>query len=228
MLNQQIREVIQQLRSALPAELNTLIEQGAGEISALDIIGNALKAGDKAPSFERLNQRGETRNLQAYLIEGPIVLTFYRGVWCPYCNLQLKAYGDRLAEIEAAGAKLVAISPEKSDAIKILEKSDAPQNIIDMAVTDVPFDVLHDEGNNLGAAYGLEFELPESHKTLLEAFNVDLEALTGSDRYTFPDPATYIIGTDGLIKWAFVPNNYRKRAEVDDILQALVSLKTNC
>lgn len=224
MLNQQIREVIQQFRGALPAEMSALIEQGAGEISALDIVENALKPGSAVPDFALDNQHGVGKALAGYLGEGPLVLTFYRGVWCPYCNLQLKAYSDRLSEIEDAGATLVAVSPEKPNALELLQQSEAPKEVMEMAFTNVPFDVLFDDGNSLGKAFGLQFELPESHQQLLKAFNVDLEALTGNDQFVFPDPATYVVGADGLIKWAFVPNNYRKRAEVDDILNALKQL----
>jgi peroxiredoxin len=123
-----------------------------------------------------------------------------------------------------AGAQLVAVTPEKPEAIAILESTGAPKDVIDMSVGNLPFDVLHDNGNSLAAKFGLEFELPESHKTLMKELHIDLVALTGNQRFVFPDPATYLIGSDGLIKWSFVPNNYRKRAEVDQILTALSEL----
>jgi len=221
MLNQQIRETIQHFRENLPADLNGLIEQGAGEISALDIIERAKKAGDVMPDFTLKNQLGDTRSLAEYRAKGPLVVTFYRGVWCPYCNLQLKAYADRRKEIEAVGAMLVAITPEQPGAVDILRNSGAPADVIDMAVEDVPFDVLHDANSEVAESLGLVFQLPESHRTLLSSLGVDLEALTGSASYTFPDPATYVVKSSGEIAWAFVPNNYRKRAEVDQILNAL-------
>lgn len=226
MLNQQIRETIQLFRENLPAHLNALIEQGAGEISALDIIERAKKAGDQMPHFALENQFGESRSLTEYLPKGPLVVTFYRGVWCPYCNLQLKAYADRYSDIQAAGATLVAITPERTGAVNILRDSGAPQDIIDMAVEYVPFDVLHDTDSTVAESLGLIFELPESHRTLLSSLGVDLEALTGSSTYTFPDPATYVVKPSGEIVWAFVPNNYRKRAEVDQILDAVAQAKS--
>lgn len=223
MLNTQIRKVIHQFREALPAELSAKIEQGAGEISALDIVERALKSGQKLPRFELANQDGERRVLHEYLDKEKLVLTFYRGVWCPYCNLQLKEYSEHLSEIQNAGATLVAVSPETPDALEVLKADDVPESVTDMAVTDVPFDVLHDEGGRLAEAFGLQFELPMSHRELLQAMNIDLEKLTGNNQFTFPDPATYVIDTTGIITWAFIPNNYRKRAEVDDILRAIES-----
>lgn len=225
MLNDQIRETIQMFRNTLPVEMLTLIEQGAGEISALDIIERSLRKGSFAPLFELTDQNGEIKSLQTYLEKGPLVLTFYRGAWCPYCNLQLKAYRDRLNEITATGASLVAVSPEKSGALSTLVATGVAKELTDMVTTKINFDVLYDEGSVLAEQYGLQFTLPESHQQLLEAFNVNVERLNGTNSYVFPDPATYVINTNGKISWSFVPNNYRKRAEVDDILLALDELK---
>jgi len=225
MLNQQIQETIQFFRKNLPADLSALIEQGAGEISALDIIERAKKTGDQMPDFVLNNQHSDSRPLGEYLAKGPLVVTFYRGVWCPYCNLQLKAYADRHKDIQAAGATLVAITPERPGAINILRDGGAQQDVINMAVEHVPFDVLHDADSTVAESLGLIFELPESHRTLLSSLGVDLEALTGSSTYTFPDPATYVVKPSGEIVWAFVPNNYRKRAEVDQILDAVAQAK---
>lgn len=221
MLNQKIRDTIAQLRATLPTELSALIEQGAGEISALDIIERARKAGDIAPDFALLDQRGEQKRLAEYLAHGPLVVTFYRGAWCPYCNLQLKEYNDHLGEIEAAGGTLVAITPEKPNAFDILAGSGVPKDVLDIVVKDVTFDVLHDPGSRVAEAFGLVFELPESHRRLLSLVNVDVEALNGDSSFTFPDPATYVISPSGEIAWAFVPNNYRRRAEVTQVVEAL-------
>ncbi|MEX0298772.1 MAG: peroxiredoxin-like family protein [Kordiimonas sp.] len=226
MLNKQIRETIQEFRDSFPPEITTLIEQGAGEISALDIIESARKMGDTIPDAPLKGEGGETIHLSEYLKDGPLVLTFYRGLWCPYCNLQLKAYSERLDEIKALGANLVAVTPEKPGATDILVASGAQEELINTAVKDVSFDVLHDAQNKLAEAFGLVFNLPESHRKLLEMMKVDVEALNGDASYTFPDPATYVICPDGEIAWSFVPNNYRKRAEVEDILGALRSLKS--
>ena len=221
MLNQKIRETIQNFRETLPAELSALIEQGAGEISALDIIERARKIGDRAPDFTLNNQAGESRCLSGYLAIGPLVVTFYRGAWCPYCNLQLKEYDDHLDAITATGANLVAITPEKPGALDILTGTGAPEEVVDMAVKEVAFEVLHDAGNTVAKSWGVIFDLPDSHKQLLRALSIDVEALNGDGSWTFPDPATYVIKPTGEIAWAFVPNNYRKRAEVEQILTAL-------
>lgn len=224
-LNKQIRDTVQLFRDSLPPELGALIEQGAGEISALDIIENALKGGDSAPNFSLSTYKGESRSLSDYLNQGPLVLTFYRGAWCPYCNLQLAAYNTRLDEIKATGATLIAVTPEQPDGFNAFLESEVPQEAKDSIITDPDFDVLHDKSNQLAKKFGLVFELPQAHKKLFELMKFDIEKATGDNSYTFPDPATYIIGNDGIIQWAFIPNNYRKRAEPEEIIQQLTLLK---
>lgn len=226
-LNKQIRNTIQQFRDTLPADLTALIEQGAGEISALEIVENALKAGDSAPDFALPTYKGESRTLGDYLAQGPLVLTFYRGAWCPYCNLQLAAYNARIADFSAAGATLVAITPEQANGADVFLDSDAPPSAKDSIIHDPYFDVLHDNANHLARKFGLVFTLPQAHAKLFELMNFDIEKATGDNSYTFPDPATYIINTGGIIHWAFVPNNYRKRAEPDEIIKQLNTLKNN-
>jgi len=225
-LNHKIRDTIQMFRETLPEDVGALLEQGAGEISALAIVEKALKEGDKTPAFSLRKYGGGTGALYDYLEDGPLVLSFYRGIWCPYCNLQLKEYEDRLAEITALGANLVAITPERPGALETLASSEAPQEVIDGAISSVSFDILHDEDNQLARQFGLVFELPDSHRAVLKQIGVDLLALTGNEDFAFADPATYVIAPDGTIFWAFVPNNYRKRAEVNDIRQALQDLRS--
>lgn len=220
-LNQQIQDLVKTFRASFPPELNALVEQGAGEISAMPIIENALKAGDKAPDFALKNYSGEARSLSDYLKAGPLVLTFYRGLWCPYCNLQLAAYNKGLADIRALGANLVAISSEGPDGAEAIKDSDLPQATKDTIISAPDFDVLHDANTSVAKQFGLAFVLPETHQELLRMFKVSVEKANGDNTYAFADPATYIIGQDGIIAWAYIPNNYRKRAEVSEILKQL-------
>lgn len=224
LLNEQIQHTIQTFRDTLPAELNALIEIGAGEISSLPLREKALDVGDTAPLIELDNYDGATRSLPAYLVKGPVVLTFYRGLWCPYCNLQLAAFSRHLTEIRELGAELVAISPEGPDGMEVLSQSALPDEAKDMAVVEPGFDVLHDKNSVVSKQFGLTFTLPQSHQQLLQMMEVDIEKSTGDDTFSFADPATYIIGENGKIVWSFIPNNYRKRAEPLDVIAALKTL----
>lgn len=220
-LNAQIQDLVKAFRTSFSPELNTLVETGAGEISSMPIVENALKAGDKAPDFALQNHSGEMRSLHDYLNAGPLVLTFYRGLWCPYCNLQLNAYNKGLTEIRALGANLVAISSEGPDGAEAIKDSNLPQETNDTIISAPDFDVLHDANTSVARQFGVAFVLPESHQQLLHLFNVNIEKANGDSTYAFADPATYIIGQDGVIAWAYIPNNYRKRAEVSEILKQL-------
>ncbi|MEQ8829875.1 MAG: peroxiredoxin-like family protein [Alphaproteobacteria bacterium] len=224
-LNGKIREAVQYFRDTLPPELYGPIEQGAGEISAMGIIDNALAEGEMAPDFDLPRYGGGIGSLSGYLEKGPVVLTFYRGIWCPYCNLQLKEYDDRLSEITDLGATLVAVTPERPNAIDLMKTAGVPDDVIAGATPSVKFDVLHDQDSKLASLYGLVFELPEAHRHVLSQIGIDLTVLTGSDTYAFADPATYVIGQDRTIMRAFVPNNYRRRTEVDAIKKALIAMR---
>lgn len=221
MLNQKIRLTIQSFRTQLPADLSALLEQGAGEISALDINERSRKVGDKAPEFDLENQYGERRRLPNYLQEGPLVITFYRGVWCPYSDLQLREYDSRLEEFKAAGARLVAITPEKTNVLDTLAAGGASSEVVDIAPKQVGFDVLHDPGCRVAEEYGLVSPLPETHRQLLDMLGVDIQELNGDSAFTFPDPVTYVIDQTGKVSWAFVPETVQKHAMVDQILLAL-------
>lgn len=220
-LNQSIRDTIEQLRDALPADITAKIEMGAGEISALSIAEGARSVGQSAPEFALKDRSGETKTLKSYLADGLVILTFYRGAWCPYCNLQLRAYQDHLDAFRTRGAQLVAITPETPNAIDDLLASDLPDGVIDDTAAKVEFDVLHDAGNTVARQFGLVFDMPDSHKDVISGFGLDLEAINGEGGWAVADPATYILTPDGQIAWAFIPNNYRKRAEPEAILRAL-------
>lgn len=220
-LNSEIQDLVKAFRTSFSPELNALVEQGAGEISAMPIVENALKAGDKAPDFTLKNYSGELRSLDGYLKAGPLVLTFYRGLWCPYCNLQLNAYNKGYSDIKALGANLVAISSEGPDGAEAIKDSNLPQETKDTIISAPDFDVLHDASTTVAKQFGVAFVLPETHQEILHLFKVNIEKANGDNTYAFADPATYIIGQDGIIAWAYIPNNYRKRAEVAEILKQL-------
>ena len=141
---------------------------------------------------------------------GPSWLSFYRGGWCPYCNIELKALQDRLPEIEALGARLVAISPETPDnALTTQEKN------------EIGFEVLSDDGNKVASAFGLTFRLPDAVNDLYKGFGIDLETSNGEGSQTLPVPATFVIGKGGKVLKAIVDADYTTRAEPDEVIAAL-------
>lgn len=175
-----------------------------------DLPQKSLKTGEKAPDFTLPNLTGEPVTLSALLAKSPVVLTFYRGGWCPYCNMQLRAYQSILPEIEALGAKLVAVSPQTPDeSLSTAEKN------------ELTFEVLSDVGNVVARAFGLVFRLPDDLRELYLKMNIDLERSNGTDEWELPMPGTFVIQPNGSVIHAFVPADYTQREEPETILDVL-------
>jgi peroxiredoxin len=170
----------------------------------------ALKAGDHAPAIVLKNATGETVDVGALLKKGPAIVTFYRGGWCPYCNLQLSAFQQILPDIEAAGASLVAISPEKpDDTLSTAEKN------------ALAFEVLSDVGQKVGRAFGLVYQFNDELKSAYQGFGLDISAKNAADEWALPLSATYVIDRDGMIIYAYTDADYRDRADPMDVLAIL-------
>ncbi len=196
-----------------PKEMIALYEDGIKQVADSGVMASALQVGATAPDFTLNDATGKPVQLQTMLESGPVVLTWYRGGWCPYCNVQLHAYQESLAEIRAAGGQLVALTPEKPDGtVTTAEKH------------GLKFAVLSDTGNAVGRQYGIVYKLPES---LIEKFKgrLDLPKINGDESWELPLAATYVIGRDGKIVRAFVDADYRKRDEPAAIVAALRKMK---
>jgi peroxiredoxin len=148
-----------------------------------------LKVGDRAPAIVLNNAKGQRIDAANLLKKGPVIVTFYRGGWCPYCNLELKAYQEVLPEITAAGATLVAISPEKpDDTLSTTEKN------------ALAFEVLSDVGQKVERAFGLVYEFTEELKSAYRGFGHDIPARNGTpEEWALPVSATYVIDRDGIV-----------------------------
>jgi peroxiredoxin len=179
----------------------------------LPLAERALKAGDRFPALSLPDQLGRPADLAALAADGALVVTFYRGGWCPYCNLELRAHQKALPEITRLGARLVAVTPETADnALSTAEKN------------DLGFTVLSDEHGRLADALGIRFELSDAVKAYFVKAGHDLPARNGDDRWSLPMPATYIVEKGGRIALAFVDPDYRKRLEPSAAVAALAEL----
>lgn len=211
-LQSELSEFAAQFASRVPAEVREVMDQTGRDLEQWFAGQTPIVQGDKAPNFALPKHDGTTWQLSDALNEGPVVLSFYRGGWCPYCNLELRALQAHLPALESAGASLVAVSPQTPDAsLSTQEKN------------ELTFDVLSDLGNEVAKQFGLVFELPEELRPVYEGFGIDLPASNGDSSFSLPVPATYVIGTDAVIRYAFVNIDYRTRAEPSDILQQLGS-----
>jgi peroxiredoxin len=210
-LKEQLAEYRAGWYQRVPAERQAIMQRHIDELRSGTIPRTMLKTGDHAPEIVLENARGATIDVGTLLKKGPVIVTFYRGGWCPYCNLELKAYQQILPEIAAAGASLVAISPEKpDDTLSTAEKN------------ALIFEVLSDVGQKVGRSFGLVYEFTEELKSAYHGFNLDIPARNGMPgEWALPVSATYVIDHDGSIIYAYTDVDYRDRADPRNVLHIL-------
>jgi len=196
-----------------PPEALAAYEQGVKDIIATGVLDRALKVGAHAPDFELPDATGTKRSLASLLSNGPVVLTWYRGAWCPFCAIQLHEYQEALGDFKELGGQLVAISPQTPDA----SLSTAEKNAL-------TFTVLSDSGNAIAERYGVRYVLPPAVAAMFKG-RLDLKKLNGGEGDTLPLAATYVIDQTGTITYAFIDSDYRKRAEPTDIIAALRAIR---
>lgn len=191
-----------------------MIDTTTADLVATGIAQQALAVGDPSPAFELPDQLGNMVRSTDVMVHGPVVLNFYRGEWCPYCNLELRAYQEKLDRMDRLGASFLAISPMLPDnSMALAEKH------------RLAFPVLSDVGNKVAAAFGLVFTVDSRIQAMyLQRLGNDLPTLNGDDSFTLPLPATYVIDQDGVIIYAYVNADYRLRADPEDVLAVLEDL----
>ncbi len=173
----------------------------------------AKQLGDRAPDFSLTNAINESIKLSDYLTKGPVILTWYRGGWCPYCNITLHRLQKELPKFTELGATLIALSPELPDhSMSTKEKN------------ELTFEVLSDIGNKVARDYGVVYKLPDP---VAEAYDnaARLFEYNGDQSNELPLAATYVIAQDGTIQFAFLDADYKNRAEPDEIIRVLERLK---
>lgn len=195
-----------------PKEVLEAFAQGIEDVRSLGLVENAKNVGDAAPDGVLESAEGGQVRLSEQWAEGPVVLVFYRGGWCPYCNLQLRALERSLKQIEGAGARLVAVAPEK------------PERVAETAANnELSFLALSDPDNSLARSFGIVFTLPDVIRPLYEQM-IGLSSYNGNDKDELPLAATYVIDQRGVIRWVFLEANYKKRAEPSEVVAAVSAL----
>jgi peroxiredoxin len=197
---------------SVPRSVIETVHRATAELIASGAAAKALQAGDVAPSFVLKDPDGRPVSSAELLAQGPLVVSFYRGVWCPYCNMELRALQEALPSFRELGANLVAISPQN------------PVNSRKSVRTNkLEFPILSDPGNQTAAAFGLRFALPEYLIELYKSLKNDLPAFNGDASWTLPMPGRFVIGQDRVIRYAEVNPDYTHRPEPADMLPALRS-----
>ncbi|WP_405368573.1 peroxiredoxin-like family protein [Nonlabens sp. Asnod2-A12] len=206
----QLQSLAEGSASRHPGESQEIMSKGIEELKASHIVSKSLKTGDKIPAIQLPNQNNELVDVNEILKTDKVVLSFYRGGWCPYCNLELKALQHFLPEMEEKGARLIAITPETPDnSMTTHEKN------------ELTFDILTDKNNELARAMNLVFTLPEDLQGLYKKFGIDLDGTQGNASQELPLAATYVIGKNGIIEYHFIEEDYKLRADPKEILDTL-------
>ena len=212
-LEQELAAYRAEFARTAPAGRAALYEAKIEELRSEFASKSAIGVNDTAPDFALPNPAGKSIVLKDLLRSGPVVLTFYRGGWCPYCNIQLRAYQGALPQITGLGGRLVAISPQ------------LPDNSLDTASKNaLTFDVLSDVGNKVSRSYGLVYSLPEEIRSALRSNNKALPSINGDESWELPVPATYVVARDQRVALAYIEVDYRKRPEPEALLTCLKSL----
>lgn len=212
-LAEQTRETVEAFIGGLSADLQQTVGEVFQRLLNSNITDHAKAVGDSAPEFRLPNVRGGYTSLSELLKRGPVVLSFYRGGWCPFCNLEFKALHDKLSDMQALGATLVGISPET-----LVVSRQTVEN------HQLRFDVLSDESNRVAREYGLVMVVDEAIRPHYAQWGIDIPAANGDESFELPVPATYVIDPGGVIRAAHVDKNYTKRMEPAEIVAALQAL----
>lgn len=213
-LQQQIDEFIAEGASWLPADLLQDLLSPIGQLITTGVAKNALKEGARAPDFTLLDPRGSGVRLSHLLEQGPVAMTFYRGQWCPYCHLALRAYQQALPQLQARGATLVAISPQTPNHSRALAEK-----------LELTFAVLSDMGNQVARQFGLVFTIDEAVRGAHKQVGADLPTFNGTGSWDLPMAGTFLVDQSGTVCLAFVHADFTRRLDPSVIIARLEELK---
>ena len=212
-LQQRLTAFKEEFARKAPEGRVALYESKIADLRASSLFDGAIRTGESVPDFRLPNAKGNSVSLHGEIASGPVVVIFYRGGWCPYCNIQLKAYQEILPQIQSYGAKLIAISPELPD-----------QSLTTAERNALAFDVLSDLGNRVARSFGIVFALPGELRAAMIANGKALPGINGDESWELPVPATFVIDTNATAVLAHIDVDYRNRLEPDEIIATVKSL----
>ena len=215
-LKEQLEKKAMSSSGKTPKEIKKVMDDALTEIRKSKIVDSAKKKGDPMPAFQLEDIKSGTVTSKGLMKKGPLLIAFYRGGWCPYCNLQLRDLQKNLDAIKSTGANLVAISPEAPDeTAKTVKKS------------DLGFYVLSDAKGEVAKSFGLTFPLPKDLVGVYKKFGIELDKVNATKKWELPLSATYIVDSKGKIVYSFVDADYRKRAETSELVAILQKMKSS-
>lgn len=212
-LHEHLSGLCARIRAALPRDDVRILDDAVEELRMMQLAEQGLQAGEPFPDFALPDSEGRVVASGELLDRGPLVVAFYRGGWCPYCDAMLRAFEEARPAIEAAGASLVAVSADRPD-----------EQARTRAGKGLGFPLLSDAGGRLARLCGVQFELNQAHVALYERLGIDLPACHAETGWELPLPATYVVGQDGIVAYLFVDADWTRRAEPTDVVAAVRGL----
>jgi peroxiredoxin len=199
------------MRRFVPADSQAINDRAIEELRQQGLAGKALKVGDRAPDFTLPDVNGKLVSSAELIINGPLVVTFIRGRWCPFCCGTVETWQAMLPQVKEAGATLIVISPmttKQADFMRDQHK--------------LMFPILSDEGNQVASRFGVSYVVPKyQQESFLSAF-INLPFIDNDESWTLPLPATFVIGQDGVVAYAWANEDYTLRAEPAEVLQTFL------
>ena len=216
-LKQRLAALRENIEKSLDNDALAIMHRATADLVANGLEDRVLAVDESMPRFELPDQHGELHRSETFVEGGPLIVTFYRGIWCPYCNLDLKVLETYQPRFRKAGATLVAISPELPEHSRQTAKRHR-----------ISFPILSDAGNEVASSFGLRFFIGEPLKQLYrDGFGIDLESFDGDASWTLPMPARFVVDRTGKVRYAEASADYTKRPEPDELLPVLESLSAS-
>ncbi|QBQ41045.1 AhpC/TSA family protein [Sphingobacterium psychroaquaticum] len=207
---QQIEELNENLAQQLPREILEVFAKSIADLKTLSIEDHAIKTGDKFPDFSLPNTNDKNVSLKELLKRGKVIIAFFRGSWCPYCNIELKTLQDNLKQITDRNATLVAISPQTSYYNEELKNNH-----------HLDFELVTDKNNALAKQLGISFELQDFVIPAYRNLGIDLSEYNKNNTNELPTPAIFVLDPNGTITYRFVDTNYMNRIDMQQLIEQL-------
>ena len=209
-LAKQIEQFNNELATQVPQEVLEAFGKSIKDLKTKNIEEKSIKLGAIMPDFSLPNAKNEIIHSKEILKKGKMIIAFYRGSWCPYCNLELKALQENLSKINDKKVSLVAISPQSPDnSLSIIEKH------------NLTFEVLTDKDNTFAKQLGIVFELQDFVLPFYNALGINLSSFNKNDDTSLPIPAVFVVNENGIIIYKFADANYMNRIDIDELLNTL-------
>ena len=206
----QIQQFNIELAAKVPQEVLEAFGKSIEDLKTKNIEEKSIKIGETIPNFSLKNAKNEVVNSSDILKNGKMIIAFYRGSWCPYCNLELKALQEKISEFKEKNATLVAISPQSPDnSLTVIEKH------------HLTFEVLTDKDNTFAKQLGIVFELQDFVLPFYNALGINLSSFNKNDDTSLPIPAVFVVNENGIIIYKFADVNYMNRIDIDELLNTL-------